>query len=103
MKKWIVKYEENVYLLSDEKVEYGDNYLLVSKEDEAVLEEPWPSSKSSYNKRKVIWFYEKDHKLVRCDKSAEDELSNLLVEELTREIDQQILQDILATYNATKE
>lgn len=99
MKKWVVKYEENVYLLSDEEVQYGDNYLLVLKENETILEEPWPSSKSSYNKRKVVWYYEKDHKLIRCDKSAEAELENLLVEEIMNEIDRYILQQILATCN----
>jgi hypothetical protein len=96
MNKWIVRYENNVYLVCDELVnEYEDNHIFVSKTDRTVAEEPFPSTTSSYNIVKVLWYYEPGRKLVRCIKNIEEQLTAKLSEELAREIDAEILRTLL--------
>jgi hypothetical protein len=104
MNKWIVRYENNVYLVCDELVnEYEDNHIFVSKTDKTVVEEPFPSSTSSYDVVKVLWCYEPGRKLVRCIKNIEDQLTTLLTEELAREIDAEILRTLLEEMNQNNE
>ncbi len=96
MNKWIVKYENNVYLVCDELVnEYEDNHIFVSKTDRTVAEEPFPSNTSSYNIVKVLWYHEPGRKLVRCIKNIEQQLTTQLSEELTRQIDAEFLRRLI--------
>jgi hypothetical protein len=102
--KWIVKYENNVYLVCDDPVdEYHDNHIFISKTDRMVVEEPFPSSTSSYNIVKVLWYYEPGRKLVRCIKNIEDQLTAHLTEELARQIDAEILRTLLEEMNQNNE
>jgi hypothetical protein len=100
MNKWIIKYEDNVYLVCDELVnEYEDNHIFVSKTDRTIIEEPFPSSISSYKVVKVLWYYEPGRKLIRCIKDGEEELMKRLSEELAREVDTEIFRNIFENYN----
>lgn len=102
--KWIVKYENNVYLVCDDLVdEYNDDHIFISKTDRTVVEEPYPSNTSSYNTVKVLWYYEPGRKLVRCIKDFDDQLTAHITEELARLIDAEILRTLLEEINQNNE
>ncbi len=100
MRKWVVNCEGNTYIVCDEPAEFGDDYILVSKEDETVAEEPWPSAKDSYNMVKVLWYHETGRKLIRNDHNVEQQLINELTNELTAQIDAEIMRRILEERNS---
>ena len=100
MRKWVVKYEYNTYLLCDEPVEFGDNYILVSKEDDTKVEEPFPSARDSYNMVKVLWYHETGRKLIRHDNHIEQQLITELTNELAGQINAEILRRLLEERNS---
>lgn len=99
MRKWVVKCEGNTYIVCDEPVQFGDDYILVSKQDETVAYEPW-SAWDSYNMVKVLWYHETGKKLIRNDHNVEQQLINELTNELAAQIDAEIMRRILEEGNS---
>jgi hypothetical protein len=86
------------------EINHGDRYVFIYIKTDKVTIPSFviPSHKSSYVKAKVIWYHEKlgtANTVVYED--AETVLTQLLVDELTREIDQQIMADLVAMQDRT--
>ena len=107
-KEWLLSDEHGTYLLCDDIIDVGDHYVILFNNE---LEEPFPKTEEfrypkiksnfSYERFKVIWFYEKDKLItrVRCDEDAEKELTRALTEELMRNIDAEIIRRIREEFN----
>jgi hypothetical protein len=86
------------------EINHGDRYVFIHIKSDKITIPSFviPSHKSSYVKAKVIWYHEKlgtANTVVYED--AEIALTQLLVDELTREIDQQIMADLMAMQDRT--
>ena len=86
------------------EVNHGDRYVFIRIKTDKITIPSFvtPSQTSSYVKAKVIWYHEKPgtaNTVVYED--AEIALTQLLVDELTREIDQQIMADLVAMQDRT--
>ena len=82
----------------DAEVNYNDRFILANKKTKHLMLDvsPYPSEKDLYKRVKVIWYYEKpgtDNTCVYRDPEAE--LTHLLAQELGREIDRQILNNLV--------
>ena len=88
----------------DAKVGYGDRFILAHKKTKQLMlgVSPYPSEKDSYKRVKVIWYYEKPGIDNTClYRDPEKELSDLLTQELTQAIDQEILRTLMQERDVT--
>ena len=95
----VVKYGDlGTYVIDfDTEVKYGDRFILAHKKTKRLMlgVSPFPSEKDSYKRVKVIWYYEKpgtDN--TSLYKDLESELIGMLSEEITREINREIMNTI---------
>ena len=92
MNQELIKCDLGTYLVDhDLEVDYGDRYIFVDNKNGSLIIDFYPSNLSSYKKVKVIWYHENGISLTNLLEDSEKELENLLTEELTRQIDMEII------------